>query len=143
MKILSVRSVVEAEDKLETAPREPNSRDRDQRKRIAWLGMTTASYAVDTLFLALFALAGTISGTIAPAYGAATAAISAGTYAATASGWNLKRSDPSLVEPLTFLGILMQLGVALAAPQIAFPFLASDAYAPPRTCSYTTIRQAL
>ena len=117
--------MVEAEDKLEAALREPDSQDRNQRKRIAWLGMTTASYAVDTLFLALFALAGTISGTIAPAYGAAAAAISAGTYAATASGWNLKRSDPSLVEPLTFLGILMQLGVVLAAPQIAFPFLAN------------------
>jgi len=117
--------VVEAEEKLEAAIRERNSRDRDQRRRIAWLGMTAASYAVDTLFLALFALAGTISGTIAPAYAAAAAAISAATYAATVSGWNLKRPDPSLVAPLSFLGIAMQLGVVLAAPQIAFPFLAN------------------
>src|SRR5476651_2604927 len=90
---------------------------------MVWFGMTAASYAVDTLFLALFALAGTISGTIAPAYGAAAAAISAVTYALTTSGWNLKRPDPSLIAPLSFLGIAMQLGVVLAAPQIAFPFL--------------------
>jgi len=87
--------------------------------------MTAASYAVDTLFLALFAVAGTVSVTVAPAYGAAAAAISAGVYAATASGWNLKLRDPSLVEPLTILGIAMQLGVVLAAPQVAFPFLAN------------------
>jgi len=117
--------VVEAEVNLEAAIRESNSRDRGQRQRMVWFGMTAASYAVDTLFLALFALAGTISGTIAPAYGAAAAAISAGTYAVTASGWNLKRPDPSLVAPLSFLGIAMQLGVVLAAPQIAFPFLAN------------------
>jgi diguanylate cyclase (GGDEF)-like protein len=80
---------------------------------------------VDTLFLALFAVAGTISGTVAPAYGAAAAAICAGTYAVTASGWNLKRPDPSLAAPLSFLGIAMQLGVVLAAPQIAFPVLAN------------------
>jgi diguanylate cyclase (GGDEF)-like protein len=117
--------VVEAEEKVETAVRERNSRDRDQRQRMAWFGMSAASYAVDTLFLALFAAAGTISGTVAPAYGAAAAAISAGTYAATASSWNLKSSDPSLVVPLSILGIAMQLGVVLAAPQIAFPFLAN------------------
>jgi diguanylate cyclase (GGDEF)-like protein len=117
--------VVEAEEKLDAAKRQRNSRDRDQRRRIAWLGMTAASYAVDTLFLALFAMAGTISGTIAPAYGAAAAAISTGTYAATASGWNLQRPDPNLVAPLSYLGIAMQLGVVLAAPQIAFPVLAN------------------
>jgi len=117
--------VVEAEEKLESVIKERNSRDRGQRQRMVWFGMTAASYAVDTLFLALFALAGTISGTIAPAYGAAAAAISAGTYAVTASGWNLKRPDPSLVAPLSFLGIAMQLGVVLAATQIAFPFLAN------------------
>jgi diguanylate cyclase (GGDEF)-like protein len=115
----------EAEEKPEAAVRERNTRDRAQRERIAWIGMTAASYATDTLFLALFAVAGTLSGTVAVTYGAAAAAISAGTYWATASGWNLKLRDPSLVKPLNILGIAMQLGVVLVAPQIAFPFLAN------------------
>ena len=115
------RGVIEAEEKFEAAIRERNSRDRNQRQRVAWIGMIAASYALDTLFLALFAAAGTISGTVASAYGAAAAAICASTYAFTARGWNLKR----LAEPLSILGIAMQLGVVLTAPQIAFPFLAN------------------
>jgi diguanylate cyclase len=117
--------VVEAEVKPEAAIKERESRDRGQRQRIAWVRMTAASYAVDTLFLVLFAVAGTISGTVSLVYGAASAAISAGVYVTTSNGWNLKLRDPSLVEPLTILGIAMQLGVVLAAPQAAFPFLAN------------------
>jgi diguanylate cyclase len=117
--------VDEAEEKLEVAIRERKSRDRAQRQRIAWVGMSAASYAVDTLFLALFAVAGTISATVALAYGAVAVAICAGIYAVTASGWNLKLRDPSLVQLTMILGVAMQLGVALAAPQIAFPFIAN------------------
>jgi diguanylate cyclase (GGDEF)-like protein len=117
--------VVEAEEKLEAAIRARKSRDRAQRQRLVWYGMTAASYAVDTLFLALFAVAGTIPGIVAPVYGAAAAVICGGVYAATASGWNLKLRDPSLVEPTMILGVAMQLGVVLAAPQVAFPFLAN------------------
>jgi diguanylate cyclase len=115
--------VVEAEEEREAAVRERN--DRGQRRRIAWYGMIAASYAVDTLFLVLFATAGAISAGIAAAYGAAAAAIAAGTYALTVSGWNLKRSDPNMTEALSYVGIAMQLGVVLAAPQIAFPYLAN------------------
>jgi len=117
--------MVEAARKLVSATTDRKSLDRNQQRRIAWIGMTAASYAVDTLFLALFAMAGTISGTIPVAYGAAATVISAGTYAATVSGWNLKRRDPSLIIPQSILGISMQLGVALAAAQITFPFLAN------------------
>jgi diguanylate cyclase (GGDEF)-like protein len=117
--------VVEAEVKLDAAVKERESLERAQRRRILWVRMTAASYAVDTLFLALFAVSGTIFGTVSLAYGAAAAAISAGVYAVTASGWNLKLRDPSLIKPLTILGIAMQLGVVLAAPQAAFPFLAN------------------
>lgn len=117
--------MVEAEEKLEAEIRARKSRDRAQHERLVWYRLTAASYAVDTLFLALFAVAGTISGLIAPVYGAAAAAIFAGVYAATASGWNLKLRDPTLVEPTMILGIAMQLGVVAAAPQISFPFLAN------------------
>ncbi len=114
-----------AEELLEAAIRARNKGDRAQRERIAWLGTTAASYAVDVLFLALFAVAGTISAAVAVTYAIAAAAISAGTYGVTASGWNLKLRDPSLVMPLSILGIAMQLGVVLASPQIAFPYLAN------------------
>lgn len=117
--------MLEAEEKLEAAIRARKAGDRDQRQRLVWIGVTAASGAVDTLFLALFAVAGTISGTVALAYGAAAGAFCAGTYALTAGGWNLKARDPNLTEPMTILAIAMQLGVVLAAPQIAFPFLAN------------------
>ncbi len=115
----------QAEEQPEPAVRELKKRGQAQRERIGWTGMAAASYATDTLFLAFFAAAGTVSGMIAVAYGIAAAAISAGAYAVTASGWNLKLSDPSLIKPLNVLGIAMQLAVVLAAPQIAFPFLAN------------------
>jgi hypothetical protein len=46
-------------------------------------------------------------------------------YLSFAKGWNLRYRDPNLTEPLILVAILMQLGVALAAPQVAFPFLAN------------------
>lgn len=117
--------MVEAEQQLETAVIKPSSIDRAQRQRLVWNGMIAASYAVDTLFLALFALAGTIPGSIALVYGFVAAVICVGTHVLTASGWNLKVRDPALVEPLTMLAVAMQLGVVLAVPQVAFPFLAN------------------
>lgn len=98
---------------------------RDQRRRIVWGGFTTASYAADTLFLALFAAAGTIPALVPVAYGSGAVAISAAQYAAYASGWNLRFRDPSLTGPLVTLGVAMQLGVVATAPQIAFPYLAN------------------
>lgn len=117
--------MVEAEQKLDEAIAAAGSRERDQRRRLAWNLGIAASYAVDTIFLALFALAGTISGTIALVYGAAGAALTAGVYAVTVTGWNLKFRDPSMVEQTTILSVAMQLGVVAAAPQVAFPFLAN------------------
>lgn len=114
------------EEEVKAAPMaEADARDREQRRRMWWTGVTAASYAVDTLFLALFAMSGTISAAIAPVYGIAAAVITGGTYALTTSGLNLKARDPSLIAPLMVLGIGMQLGVVVAAPQIAFPYLAN------------------
>ena len=108
--------MVEAEAKPEAAIKERRSQDRDQRQRVRWLGMIAASYLVDTLFLALFAMAGTISGTVALAYGAAAAAITGGNYALIASGWTLTLREPSLVKLTMILGVAMQLAIVLAAP---------------------------
>ena len=49
--------MLEAEEKLEAAIRARKAGDRDQRQRLVWIGVTAASGAVDTLFLALFAVA--------------------------------------------------------------------------------------
>jgi diguanylate cyclase (GGDEF)-like protein len=113
------------EEKLEATIRERKSRDRAQRQRLVWVGMSVASYAADTLFLALFAATGTISGSVALIYGAAAVAVSGSVFAVTASGWNLKLRDPSLVKITMIAGIAMQLGIVLAAPQVTFPFLAN------------------
>jgi diguanylate cyclase (GGDEF)-like protein len=46
-------------------------------------------------------------------------------WLAFARGWNLRYRDPNLTEPLIMVAILLQLGVAMAAPQVAFPFIAN------------------
>ncbi|MGD9953138.1 MAG: hypothetical protein AB7S87_11210, partial [Burkholderiales bacterium] len=51
------------------------TRARDQRERLRWNAAIAASYGVDTLFLALFAAAGTVGALVPVAYGAAAAAI--------------------------------------------------------------------
>jgi diguanylate cyclase (GGDEF)-like protein len=117
--------MVEAEANLQAAIVAGKALDRAQRQRLVWLGATSASYLVDALFLALFAAAGTVSAAVPLVYAAAAAAIGIGTFFLTVRGLNLKARDPSYVEPLAFLGIGMQLGVVVAAPQLAFPFLAN------------------
>lgn len=113
------------EDRIEKAVRAAQTRDRDQRRRLRWTGATAASYAVDTLFLALFAAAGTVAGAVALVYGVAGAGVCASAWALTASGVNLRFRDPNLTAPLMAAAVLLQLAVVAMAPQIAFPFLAN------------------
>jgi diguanylate cyclase (GGDEF)-like protein len=98
---------------------------RGQRQRMVWLRGTAASYAVDTVFLALFAFAGTVPAAAAIAYGAGAAAVTGIVYAATLSNWNLRLRDPSMVLPSNVAAIALQFAVAFAAPQITFPWLAN------------------
>jgi len=113
------------EETLEKAVRAAQTRGRDQQRRLRWNAATAASYAIDTLFLALFAAAGTIPGTVPLAYGAAAAGICATTWALTATSANLRLRDPSLTAPLIVAAVVLQLAVVAMAPQIAFPFLAN------------------
>lgn len=114
-----------SEEKLESAVRDAQTRARDQARRQRWAAGIAGSYAVDTVFLALFAAADTIALAVPLAYGVLAAAISVAAYAVTASGINLRARDPNLTAPLTSIGVAMQLGVVAAAPQIAFPYLAN------------------
>ena len=117
--------MVEAEERLQGAIESGREQARDQRRRKRWILATAASYGIDALFLALFALEGSIPGAVPAAYGLAAAAICGGTWLATARGWNLKARDPNLTEPLIMLAVAMQLAVVAAAPQVGFPFLAN------------------
>jgi diguanylate cyclase len=117
--------MLQAEEKLESLLRAKTLEQREQEGRVRWIGATAASYAVDVLFLGLFAVLGTIGSAVPLVYGSAAAVICLGNYAAVRRGWNLRARDPGLTEPLILVAILLQLGVVLAAPQIAFPFLAN------------------
>lgn len=117
--------MVEAEAKLDEAIRARRAQQRDQRLRLRWTGATAASYAVDALFLGLFAAAGTIPAAIGIGYGLAGAAVCLASWAITASGLNLRLRDPNLTEPLSMIGAALQFAVVAAAPQIAFPYLAN------------------
>jgi diguanylate cyclase (GGDEF)-like protein len=117
--------MLEAEEKLDRALRAGSTEERARRSRLRWVYSTSASYAVDVLFLVLFAAAGTIPYYLAGAYGAAAALVCGVAYHAFAAGWNLRLRDPNLTEPLILVAIVLQLGVVVAAPQLAFPFLAN------------------
>jgi diguanylate cyclase (GGDEF)-like protein len=117
--------MLEAEEKLDRALRAGSVEERSRRNRLRWIYSTSASYAVDVLFLLLFAAAGTIPYYLAAAYGGAALLVCATAYHSFAAGWNLRLRDPNLTEPLILVAIVMQLAVVVAAPQLAFPFLAN------------------
>jgi diguanylate cyclase (GGDEF)-like protein len=117
--------MAEVGDKLVAAIRSTNAERRGQRRRVAWLAGAGASYAVDTLFLGLFAAAGTLPASVPAGYAAAALALSGAFYAAIASGWTLRLRDPGVVVAQCMVGVLMQFGVAFAAPQVAFLWLAN------------------
>jgi diguanylate cyclase (GGDEF)-like protein len=113
------------EDKIALATEARSVERRGQRQRVVWLRGTMLSYAADTAFLGLFAAAGTVSAAAPIAYGAGAAAVCGAVYGATATNWNLRLRDPSMVLPHGAAAILLQFAVAFAAPQIAFPWLAN------------------
>jgi diguanylate cyclase len=114
-----------AEQTEEKALRGAQTRARDQRERLRWTTATAASYGVDTLFLALFAAAGTVGALVPIAYGAAAASILGTAWLLTATGANLRLRDPNMTAPLIALAALLQVAVVALAPQLAFPFLAN------------------
>ncbi len=114
-----------AGETIARASREADAGWRARRQRLRWIAATAASYATDALFLLLFAAAGTIPYAIGLAYALAAAAACALAWHAYARGWNLRFRDPNLTAPLILFAITLQLGVAVAAPQVAFPFLAN------------------
>ena len=113
------------EETLGKAIRAKTAELRGQRQRKVWIGGAAASYALDALCLALFALAGVIGYAVPLAYAGAAALISLAFYGLVSSGRTEGRSDPGLVGWQALAGVLMQLGVVAAAPQIAFPYLAN------------------
>jgi diguanylate cyclase (GGDEF)-like protein len=117
--------MLQAEEKLDRALRTGSAQDRLRRQRIRWIAATAASYGIDVVFLALFAATATIPAAIPLWYGTATSVICGAAYLAISKGWNLAYRDPNMTEPLILVAIVLQLCVAIAAPQVAFPFLAN------------------
>lgn len=98
---------------------------RQRAQRLRWVGITLASYAVDTLFLSLFVLAGTIGAGVPLAYGLAAVLISAASYLYYSSAWCRRFAESSSSTAEMFVAMLLQSMVVWLAPQIAFPYLAN------------------
>ena len=98
---------------------------RDQRVRTMWIAAAGASYALDAIFLALFAAAGSIPFIVCAWYALGAVLLNGVFYAAVASGWSQRFSDPGLVAWQSAAGLVMQIGVVMHAPQIAWPWLAN------------------
>jgi diguanylate cyclase len=115
--------MVEIDAELEQADKARQARDRAQRERLRWIALTASSYAIDVLFLALYAGAGTVPAYVALAYAGVGVAFSL-TYALIVmTGWNLHLRDPSMAAPSSLGGVLAQLLVVAMAPQITFPYV--------------------
>jgi diguanylate cyclase (GGDEF)-like protein len=87
------------------------------------LGVVTASYAVDTVLLGLFAAAGTVSPVLPLAYGAVATVICAGFFGLLRSGLSQRTRDPSLAMAQIGAASALQLACMASAPQLAFVFL--------------------
>jgi diguanylate cyclase (GGDEF)-like protein len=112
-------------DKPLQAERTSEVGQRAQRLPMIWLGPTAASYMLDTLFLGLFAWAGTIQPLVPAVYGIGGFVMCGSLYVMFASGWNQRFRDPGLVSTQALVGVALQLAVVALAPQIAFPYLAN------------------
>jgi len=110
---------------LQGAARAAQTRARDQRARLRWTVATAGSYAVDTLFLALFAADGVIGPAAPVAYGLGGAAVCLAVWGLTAARVNLRFRDPNLTAPLIGAAVALQIVAVALAPQIAFPFLSN------------------
>lgn len=115
--------MLQAEEHLEPALKASRDDARALRRRLRWVAAIAASYAVDTLFLGLFTLAGAVSGPLVAAYAAVAVVICALTTLAYRKGWKLAPRDAELAEPQIVAALALQLAVVWAAPQIAFPWL--------------------
>jgi diguanylate cyclase (GGDEF)-like protein len=113
------------EQAIEKAVKASLGKQRDRRQRLLWTASTTSSYALDSLFIALFVASGTIAGGVLVIFVAGAAAICAATYALYASGWNLRFRDQSIILPQVAAGVALHLAMVALAPQAAFPLLAN------------------
>ena len=115
--------MIEVDAELERADKARRARERAQKQRLQWVAAIALSYAVDTVFLALYVSAGTIPGYVPVAYCAIGLAFCLAYAALVALGANLRLRDPSALTPSVLWGVVAQLAVVAMAPQITFPFL--------------------
>jgi diguanylate cyclase (GGDEF)-like protein len=117
--------MVEADATLEKAMRASQRRQRDRRTRLLWSAATSASYALDALFLGLFVAAGTVPLSVLLAFACAATVICASVFAMYATGLNLRLREGAEIWPQTLAGVAVHLMVVALAPQVAFPMLAN------------------
>lgn len=96
---------------------------RRQRARINALGISAASYALDTLWLLLFWVADVLPLMIPVAYGALTALTCGVVLIVYLRGWSRRLADPSLTLPQTTVGYALQIAGLVFAPQVGVFFL--------------------
>lgn len=96
------------------------------RERIRWIGASLASYALDTLFLSMFMLAGTIGAAVPLAYGLGAVIISVFSYLMhRSSAWTRRFEESATSTGEMIVAMALQCLVVFLAPQLAFPFLAN------------------
>jgi diguanylate cyclase (GGDEF)-like protein len=96
---------------------------RRARQRLQIQGMIAASYLLDALILLIYAQAGTIPATIAPAYAACGLLSVAGYVVLSESGFTERFKDHYFVAPQSIVSTAIMLAFIYIAPQVGVMFL--------------------
>lgn len=96
---------------------------RRRQFRVRMVAMIGASYAVDSVLLALFVLAGTIPAAVALGYAAAGATVTALQWASYRGGWSERFRDSYLAAPFVLLHAGVSVAGLWAAPAVGFMFI--------------------
>ncbi|MBA1148252.1 diguanylate cyclase [Ectothiorhodospiraceae bacterium WFHF3C12] len=99
--------------------------NRAQAERLGVLGVASASYGLDTLWLAGFAGLGTVPAAVPVSYALAAGCATGFFLVAFIRAWNLRLSDPHLAAPQLVVGYLLQLLFLAVVPQLGVLFLAN------------------
>jgi diguanylate cyclase len=108
---------------MQKANAKPNQSQREQQRRLTVLKVSMVSYALDTIWLSLFAILGVVDFCI-PIWYTILAVLGVGmTWFVFARGWNLGFADPTLTIAQLCLGFGSQIVFLILAPQLGLMFL--------------------
>src|SRR6201747_2175753 len=114
-----VAGALDGADRLLT----PKIRERRAKQRRQMLGLIGASYVIDAAILLIYAHAGTIPGTVGPAFGICGLGSVACFITLSEAGFNDRFKDHYFVVQQSIVSLAIMLAFSYLAPQVGIMFL--------------------